>query len=76
MLGLVSVEEVSLLDVPLELWEELLLLSRGDWLSACDGDTGNTTEGSFVVVSLELGCTVARGALGGGTSNGCASLWS
>ena len=55
VLGLVEVEEASLLDVPLELSEELLLFSLVELVPAM-GDTGNTTEGSFMVVSLELGC--------------------
>ena len=58
VLGLVEVGEASLLDVPLELSEELLLLSLAVFVPA-SGDTGNTTEGSFVVVSLELGCCSA-----------------
>ena len=38
---------------------------------------GNTTEGSFVMVMLELGCGLAdREALGEGGTDGCASLWS
>ena len=48
VLGLVEVEEASLLDVPLELSEELLLLSLAVFVPA--------SEGSFMVVSLELGC--------------------
>ena len=58
VLGLVEVEEASLLDVPLELLEELLLLSLAVFVPV-SGDMGNTTEGSFVVVTLELGCCVA-----------------
>ena len=58
VLGLVEIEEASLLDVPLELSEELLLLSLAVFIPA-SGDMGNTTEGSFVVVTLELGCFVA-----------------
>ena len=56
--GLVEVDDASeLLDVPLVLSEELPL---EDWLSVpVDGELGNTTEGSFVVVSLELGCELA-----------------
>ena len=59
VLRLVVVEEASLLlDVPLELSEELLSLE--ECLSVpVMGDTGNTSEGSFVVVSLELGCGLA-----------------
>ena len=78
VLGLVVVDDASLLlDVPLELSEEL---SLEDWVSVSVSwpawDTGNTTEGSFVVVSLELGCNVADGeTLGVGVTDG-ASAWS
>ena len=76
VLGLVVVDDASLLlDRPLELSEELSLavslsVSWPAW------DTGNTTEGSFEMVSLELGCNVAdREALGVGVTEG-ASAWS
>ena len=58
VLGLMEVGEASLLDVPLELSEELLLLSLEVFIPA-SGDMGNTSEGSFMVVSLELGCCSA-----------------
>ena len=76
VLGLVIVDEASLLlDVPLELLEELEDSDSVSWPAAWD--TGNTTEGSFVMVSLELGCRLAeREGLGEGCSDGCASLWS
>ena len=79
VLGLVVVDEASLLlDVPLVLSEELEPLVDSlsvSWPAAWD--TGNTSEGSFVMVSLELGCGVAeREALGEGDGDGCASLWS
>ena len=62
VLGLVVVDDASLLlPLELELSEELSLeeLLEEDpdsvsWPAAWD--TGNATEGSFVVVSLELGC--------------------
>ena len=74
VLGLVIVDDASLLlDVPLELLEELSLADSLSWPA---WDTGNTTEGSFMVVSLELGCNVADGeALGVGVTEG-ASAWS
>ena len=77
VLGLVVVDDASLLlplelDVALELSEELSLTVS----LSVSWDTGNTTEGSFVMVSLELGCTVADGeALGVGVTV-CASAWS
>ena len=79
VLGLVVVDEASLLlDVPLVLSEELEMLVESlsvSWPAAWD--TGNTTEGSFVMVLLELGCGLAvREALGEGDGDGCASLWS
>ena len=82
VLGLVIVDDASLL-LPLEL-ELLEGLSLDELLEDSDSvswpavwDTGNTTEGSFVVVSLELGCRLAeREALGEGGTAGCASLWS
>ena len=74
VLGLVIVNEASLLlDVPLVLLEELEPL----WVSLswpAAWDTGNTTEGSFVVVSLELGCNAADSE-GEGVTVG-ASTWS
>ena len=81
VLGLVVVDEASLL-LPLELelseelsLEELLGSESVSWPAAWD--TGNTTEGSFVVVSFELGCGLAeREALREGCTVGCASLWS
>ena len=78
LLGLVIVDEASLLlDVPLVLSEELEPLEDSlsvSWPAAWD--TGNTTEGSFVVVSLELGCNAADSeALGEGVTVG-ASTWS
>ena len=77
VLGLVIVDDASLL-LPheLEFSEELDdPLEDSDSVSAA-WDTGNTTEGSFVVVSLELGCGLAeRGTLGDGI-DGCVSLWS
>ena len=77
LLGLVVVDEASLLlDVPLELSEELEPLVDGESGPAAL-DTGNTTEGSFVVVSLELGCNVAEGeALGAGVMVGASTCWS
>ena len=76
VLGLVVVDDASLLlDVPLELSEELGLLVDGESGPAAS-DTGNTTEGSFEMVSLELGCNAADGeALGKGVMDG-ASTWS
>ena len=73
VLGLVVVDDASLLlDVPLELSEELSLVVS----LPVSWDTGNTTEGSFVMVSLKLGCNVAdREALGVGVTVG-ASAWS
>ena len=75
VLGLVIVDEASLLlDVPLELSEELEPLVDGESGPAAS-DTGNTTEGSFVVVSLELGCNAAEGeALEGRCYGGCLCL--
>ena len=77
VLGLVVVDEASLLlDVPLELSEELELLVDGESGPAAS-DTGNTTEGSFEMVSFELGCTVADGeALGEGVTIGASTCWS
>ena len=78
VLGLVVVDEASLLlDVPLELSdEELEPLVDGESEPAAS-DTGNTTEGSFVVVSLELGCNAAEGeAVGGGVTDGASTCWS
>ena len=80
VLGLVVVDEASLLlPLELELSEELsleeLLVESVSWPAAWD--TGNTTEGSFVMVSFELSCGLAeREALGDGCTVGCASLWS
>ena len=56
--GFVVVDDASeLLEWPLVLLEELPLEA---WLSVhVDGELGNTTEGSFIVVSLELGCELA-----------------
>ena len=74
VLGLVIVDDASLLDVPLELSEELSLVDGESGPAA--SDTGNTTEGSFVMVSLELGCNAADGeALEEGVMVG-ASTWS
>ena len=77
VLGLVVVDEASLLlDVPLELSEELAPLVDGESGPAAS-DTGNTTEGSFVMVSLELGCNAAEGeALGEGVTDGASTCWS
>ena len=77
LLGLVVVDEASLLlDVPLELSEELEPLVDGESGPAAS-DTGNTTEGSFVMVSLELGCNAAEGeALGVGVTVGASACWS
>ena len=77
LLGLVVVDDASLLlDVPLELSEELEPLVDGESGPAA-WDTGNTTEGSFVVVSLELGCNAAEGeALGEGVTVGASTCWS
>ena len=60
-LGLSVVDDASLL-LPLELSEELDPLEDSvsvslSWPAAWD--TGNTTEGSFVMVLLELGCGLA-----------------
>ena len=77
VLGLVIVDDASLLlPLELELSEELdEPLEDSVSVSAALG-MGNTTEGSFVVVSLELGCGLAeRGTLGDGI-DGCVSLWS
>ena len=82
VLVLVVVDEASLLlPLELELSEELSLeelLEDSDLVSwPAVWDTHNTTEGSFVVVCLELGCRLAkREALGEGGTVGCASLWS
>ena len=79
VLGLVVVDEASLLlDVPLELSEELELELLVDGESGpAASDTGNTTEGSFEMVSFELGCTVADGeALGEGVTVGASTCWS
>ena len=56
--GLVVVDGASeLLEWPIVLSEELPLEDR---LSVpVDGELGSTTEGSFMVVSLELGCELA-----------------
>ena len=77
VLGLVVVDDASLLlGVPLELSEELSLAVSLSVSLPAAWDTGNTTEGSFVMVSLELGCNVADGeALGVGVTEG-ASAWS
>ena len=79
VLGLVVVDDASLLlPLELELSEELdvPLEDSVSVSTVCGLDTGNTTEGSFVVVSLELGCGLAeRGTLGDGI-DGCVSLWS
>ena len=74
LLGLVVVDDASLLlDVPLELSEELELVVS----LPVSWDTGNTTEGSFVMVSLELGCNAAEGeALGAGVTVGASTCWS
>ena len=74
VLGLVVVDDASLLDVPLELSEELSLVDGESGPAA--SDTGNTTEGSFMMVSLEFGCNAADGeALEEGVTVG-ASTWS
>ena len=79
VLGLVVVDDASLL-LPLVLSEELDPLEDSVSLSVswpAAWDTGNTSEGSFVMVLLELGCGVAdREALGEGDGDSCASLWS
>ena len=75
VLGLVIVDDASLLDVPLELSEELSLVDGESGPVALD--TGNTTEGSFVMVSLELGCNAAEGeALMEGVTVGASACWS
>ena len=79
VLGLVIVDDASLLlDVPLVLSEELDPLVDSlsvSWPAAWD--TGNTSEGSFVMVLLELGCGVAeREALGVGVTDGASACWS
>ena len=76
VLGLVVVDDTSL-PLPLELLSEELdpLVESVSWPAAWD--TGNTTEGSFVMVSLELGCNVAEGeALGVGVMDGASACWS
>ena len=80
VLGLVVVDEASLLlDVPLVLSEELELLAESlsvSWPAAWD--TGNKSEGSFVMVLLELGCGVAEGEALGGRCYGwcfCLLVW-
>ena len=79
VLGLVIVDEASLL-LPLVLSEELDPLEDSVSLSVswpAAWDTGNTSEGSFVVVLLELGCGVAEGeALGVGVTDGASACWS
>ena len=79
VLGLVVVDEASLLlDVPLELSEELELELLVDGESGpAASDTGNTTEGSFVMVSLEFGCNAAEGeALEEGVTVDASTCWS
>ena len=74
LVEVVPVLGLIVLDVPLELSEELSLVDGESGPAA--SDTGNTTEGSFVMVSLELGCNAADGeALEGGVTVG-ASTWS
>ena len=79
VLGLVIVDDASLL-LPLVLSEELDPLEDSVSLSVswpAAWDTGNTSEGSFVVVLLELGCGVAEGeALGVGLMDGASACWS
>ena len=61
VLGLVVVDDASLL-LPLVLSEELDPLEDSVSVSLswpAGWDTGNTTEGSFVMVLLELGCGLA-----------------
>ena len=74
LLGLVVVDDASLLlDVPLELSEELELAVS----LSVSWDTGNTTEGSFVMVTSESGCNAAEGeALGEGVTVGASACWS
>ena len=80
VLGLVIVDEASLLLLLLVLLEELDPLEDSVSLSVswpAVWDMGNMSEGSFVVVLLELGYGLAdREALGEGDGDGCASLWS